>query len=55
MKISQFCIAGTGFMYAAANGNLPAVSLFGILALLEHCKIMSALEGGEDQWESHGR
>ena len=48
MKISQFCIAGTGFMYSAATGNLPALIIFGVLAIMEHRKIMSELEGGEE-------
>lgn len=52
MKISQFCIAGTGFMYSAATGNLPAVILFGVLAIMEHRKIMLALEGGEEPWHT---
>ena len=48
MKISQFCIAGTGFMYSAATGNLPAVILFGILALVSFQRTMSEVEGGEE-------
>ena len=55
MKISQFIISATGFMYSAATGNLPAVILFGILALVSFRRVMSEVEGGEEQWESHGR
>ena len=47
MKISQFVISATGFMYSAATGNLPALIIFGVLAIMEHRKIMSELEGGE--------
>ena len=55
MKISQFAISATGVLYSMATGNLPALIIFGVLAIMEHRKIMSELEGGEDQWESHGR
>ena len=47
MKISQFAISATGFMYSAATGNLPAVILFGILALVSFQRTMSEVEGGE--------
>ena len=55
MKISQFAISATGVLYSMATGNLPAVILFGILALVSFQRTMSEVEGGEDQWESHGR
>ena len=55
MKISQFAISATGVLYSAATGNLPAVILFGVLALVSFQRTMSEVEGGEDQWESHGR
>ena len=55
MKISQFAISATGVLYSAATGNLPAVILFGILALVSFQRTMSEMKGGEDQWESHGR
>ena len=50
MKISQFAISATGFLYSMATDNLPALIIFGVLAIMEHRKIMSELEGGEEPW-----
>lgn len=52
MKISQFAISAAGFLYSAATGNLPELIIFGVLAIMEHRKIMSALEGGEEPWHT---
>ena len=48
MKISQFIISATGFLYSAATGNLPAVILFGILAFVSFRRTMIEIteEGG---------
>lgn len=48
MKISQFIISATGFMYSAATGNLSTVILFGVLALVSFRRTMSEVEGGEE-------
>lgn len=55
MKISKFIITASSAFYFAVIGDIPSAIVLGILAIMEHCKIMSALEGGEDPWESHGR
>lgn len=52
MKISQFAISATGFIYSAAIGNLPAVILFGVLALVSFRRVMSEVEGGEEPWHT---
>lgn len=48
MKISQFAISATGFLYSAATGNFPVLILFGVLALVSFQRVMSEVEGGED-------
>lgn len=48
MKISQFIISATGFMYSAATDNLPTEILFGVLALVSFRRVMSEVEGGEE-------
>lgn len=49
MKISRFIITASSAFYFAVIGDLPAAIVLGIMAILEHCKIMSALEGGEEE------
>ena len=44
MKISQFIIAATGFMYSAATGNLPVLILFGVLAFVSFRRTMTEIE-----------
>lgn len=48
MKISQFAISATGFMYSAATDNLSTVILFGVLALVSFRRTMTEIqeEGG---------
>ena len=44
MKISQFVISATGFLYSAATGNLPVLILFGVLALVSFQRTMTEIE-----------
>lgn len=63
MKISEFVTASIGLFYSMKNGDLAALIIFGILAIMAHRKIMFDIEqmelgdeedeeGGVDPWES---
>lgn len=66
MKISEFMISVTGLFYSMKTGDLAALIIFGILAIMSHRKIMFEVsqmemnededeEGGVEPWESLGR
>lgn len=66
MKISEFMISVTGLFYSMKTGDLAALIIFGILAIMAHRKIMFDIEqmelgdeedeeGGVEPWESLGR
>lgn len=62
MKISQFVISAIGLLYSMKTGDLAALIIFGILAIMAHRKIMFDVsqmemdddpeEGGVEPWES---
>ena len=62
MKISQFITAAIGLLYSMKTGDLAALIIFGILAIMAYRKIMFDVnqmemdddpeeEGGVDSWE----
>ncbi|MCI6044289.1 hypothetical protein MR857_13400 [bacterium] len=61
MKISQFVISAIGLLYSMKTGDLAALIIFGILAIMAHRKIMFDVnqmemddeteEGGVESWE----
>lgn len=66
MKISDFITASIGLIYSMKTGDLAALIIFGILAIMAHRKIMFDVsqmemdededeEGGVEPWESLGR
>lgn len=65
MKISEFIISATGLLYSMKTGDLAALIIFGILAIMAYRKIMFDVnqmemddeteEGGVEPWESLGR
>ena len=62
MKISQFVISAIGLIYSMKTGDLAALIIFGILAIMAYRKIMFDVsqmemdddpgEGGVEPWES---
>lgn len=62
MKISQFITAAIGLLYSMKTGDLAALIIFGILAIMAYRKIMFDVnqmemddeteEGGVEPWES---
>lgn len=63
MKISDFVIVTIGIAYSMKTGDLAALIIFGILAIMAHRKIMFDVsqmemdddpeeEGGVEPWES---
>lgn len=66
MKISDFVTATIGIAYSMKTGDLAALIIFGILAIMAYRKIMFDVsqmemdddpeeEGGVESWESLGR
>lgn len=65
MKISQFVISAIGLLYSMKTGDLAALIIFGILAIMAFRRIMFDIsqmemddeteEGGVEPWESLGR
>ena len=62
MKISQFITAAIGLLYSMETGDLAALIIFGILAIMAYRKIMFDVnqmemdddpeeEGGVESWE----
>ena len=61
MKISQFITAAIGLLYSMKTGDLAALIIFGILAIMAYRKIMFDVnqmemddeteEGGVESWE----
>lgn len=61
MKISQFITSTIGLIYSMKTGDLAALIIFGILAIMAHRKIMFDVgqmemdddpeEGGVESWE----
>ena len=62
MKISQFITAAIGLIYSMKTGDLAALIIFGILAIMAYRKIMFDVnqmemdddpeeEGGVEPWE----
>ena len=61
MKISQFITAAIGLLYSMRTGDLAALIIFGILAIMAYRKIMFDVnqmemddeteEGGVESWE----
>ena len=62
MKISEFIISATGLIYSMKTGDLAALIIFGILAIMAFRKIMFDVgememneeedeEGGVELWE----
>ncbi len=61
MKISEFMISVTGLFYSMKTGDLAALIIFGILAIMAYRKIMFDVsqmemddeteEGGVESWE----
>ena len=61
MKISQFITAAIGLLYYMKTGDLAALIIFGILAIMAYRKIMFDVnqmeiddeteEGGVESWE----
>lgn len=57
MKISEFMISVTGLFYSMKTGDLAALIIFGILAIMAYRKIMfdvSQMEMNEDEDEEGG-
>lgn len=63
MKISQYVISAIGLIYSMKTGDLAALIIFGILAIMAYRKIMFDVsqmemdddpeeEGGAEPWES---
>lgn len=63
MKISEFMISVIGLIYSMKTGDLAALIIFGILAIMAYRKIMFDVEememnededeeGGVEPWES---
>lgn len=66
MKISDFVMVSIGIAYSMKTGDLAALIIFGILAIMAHRKIMFDVdqmemnededeEGGVEPWGSLGR
>ena len=66
MRISQFITSAIGLFYAMKTGDLAALIIFGILAIMAFRKIMFDVsqmemdddpeeEGGAEPWESPER
>lgn len=66
MKISQFVVSAIGLLYSMKTGDLAALIIFGILAIMAYRKIMFDVsqmemdddpeeEGGVEPWESPER
>ena len=61
MKISQFITSTIGLIYSMKTGDLAALIIFGILAIMAYRKIMFDVnqmemddeteEGGAESWE----
>ena len=61
MKISQFITAAIGLLYSMKTGDLAALIIFGILAIMAYRKIIFDVnqmemddeteEGGVESWE----
>lgn len=57
MKISQFVVSAIGIAYSMKTGDLAALIIFGILAIMAHRKIMfevSQMEMDEEEDEEGG-
>lgn len=57
MKISQFITSTIGLFYSMKTGDLAALIIFGILAIMAHRKIMfevSQMEMDEEEDEEGG-